>query len=188
MVSNELLLLIVPNDRIELNYLKLVGQELQSSFKFLFGQYSSLVSLKSPGEASQQTKRQLNSFFGLFFKRLLLVSQFPKFNSGHFVKGMHQHYLQSQANQQDTATQSILQDPSNRLFFRFLDKQHMHLFLEMRSKLTDQIPFYDLPISLKTEIDANLSDIEAQEYVGLVSISPTCILVPVKTPDYKALF
>lgn len=149
--SDEVMFLIVPADRMHIDYLSIAASEMQSTFKLLFGSYSSLLFMDK--EKMQATKRQLDSFFTYLFKRLQLASLFPNLDSS-------QSFITS------SGLFPNAQDPS--IHNKFLIKQHLNLLIEMRSKLIDSLPFLDLPYHIKTDLDATLSDLEAQEFVDIV--------------------
>ena len=47
-------------------------------------------------------------------------------------------------------------------------QRRLNFLLEIRSKFINSMPYLDLPTDLKFDLDATLSDIEAQEFVDLV--------------------
>lgn len=155
--SDEVMFLIVPADRIHVDYLSIAAHEMQSTFKLLFGSYSSLLFMDK--EKMLLTKKQLDSFFTHLFKRLQLASLFSNLDSS-------QSFMASSGG----GPFPNAQDPSMHIYNKFFIKQHLNLLLEMRSKLIDSLPFLDLPHHIKTDLDATLSDLEAQEFVDIVSV------------------
>ena len=56
-----------------------------------------------------------------------------------------------------------------RLQDKSMSLRRTNYLLEIRSKFINSMPYLDLPFEMKCDLDATLSDIEAQEFVDLVS-------------------
>ncbi len=128
----------------------MISKRLNETFRFTFGHiWDEMISandgLEMTNEDNQEVNRnlksQMDAFFSQINKRLKICSLFNTYKSEH------------------EATSNKLNAFNN-----------VEIFTEMRSKLIDKIPFYDLPFDLKCDLDSALNDLEAQEFVDLDNI------------------
>lgn len=128
------LVLVVPNDQIRLDYLKVIATNLNSTLQFTFGDLflkKDTESVKRTIDSSVKTKHQLDTFFSHLKHRFLSRNAKTK-----------------------------TQDKS-------ANKKRSNFLNTIKSKFINSIPFFDLPADLKCDLDATLSDIEAQEFIDL---------------------
>jgi len=138
--------MVVPNDQIRLDYLKVISKNLKNTLHFTFGDLfmkKSTECLKRTIDSHPKTKQQLDTFFSLLKHRFMSRN--------------------ASASLRKTQDKSLNKKRSN-----FLDT--------IKSKFINAIPFFDLPVDLKCDLDATLSDIEAQEFIDLVIILFFCLL------------
>lgn len=141
---------LVPTMHIDLTYFKMISKRLNETFRFTFGHiWNKMISVNDDHEMTNEDneevnrnlKSQMDAFFSQINKRLKISSLFNTYKSEH----------EATANKLNTFN-------------------NVQIFTEMRSKLIDQIPFYDLPFDLKCDLDSALNDLEAQEFVDLENI------------------
>ena len=169
---NGLLVFLVPANKIELDYFKVVSKELNETFKFTFGDMINKILLADDvvnnsdlnlnnyfnnlnNESNIKVIRnQFDMFFSQLSQRLVVASLFNLYNSLH-NKCMNINLVNNMQQKEQ------LSKLSNLSRFNFL--------IEMRAKFLNKIPYFDLPFDIKCDLDVAMSDIEAQEFFDLVS-------------------
>jgi len=127
---------------MNLDYLKVIAKNLNSTLQFTFGD---LFSTNSKTHARQQLhsnpklKEQLDTFFAQIKSRFLY----------HGPKRQHVH-----------------DNPGHN---KPLSSRRSNYFSAVKSKFINAVPYFDLPSQIKCDLDATLVDVEAQEFVDLES-------------------
>ena len=150
---NGILVFMVPSEHIDLNYFKILSQNLNDLFQFTFGNQIEKLLSNNENEInemnSKQVKLKMDCFFAQLKHTLNMSSIFNLFlNSGNNTK-------QSQQQKKYLANKMTNQ---NRIF----------IYSEMKSKFLNQIPYIELPYDLKTFLDMSIGAVEAQEMNDLV--------------------
>ena len=130
---------MVPFEQFHLNYLKVLAKNLNETLKFGFGDL--IGRLRNPSEETK-LKSELDAFFAQMKNRF---SHLPTMRTYNAIKN--------------------LVKPQNT---KIEKNSSVSRLIDMRSKFINKMPFLDLPFDLKTDLDATLSDVEAQEFVDLV--------------------
>jgi len=169
---NGLLVFLVPADKIELDFFKVVSKNLNDTFKFTFGDMINRILLTDDAttnadlnlynyfnnlnneEDIKLIRVQFDNFFSQLNQRLFISSLFNLYNSLH-NKSINTNLINNLQQKEQLSKLSNL----NR--FNFL--------IEMRTKFINKIPYFDLPHDLKCDLDLAMADIEAQEFVDLVN-------------------
>ena len=168
---NGLLVFLVPADKIELDYFKVVSKSLNETFKFTFGDMINKILLTDDATSNfdlnlfnyfnnlnneddiKRIRTQFDNFFSQLNQRLIVSSLFNLYNSIHNKCSNINLINNIQQKEQ-------LSKLSNLNRFNFL--------IEMRTKSINKIPYFDLPFELKCDLDMAMTDIEAQEFFDLV--------------------
>ncbi|CAF0843916.1 unnamed protein product [Brachionus calyciflorus] len=138
-----LLVILAPSDQINIHYFKILSKNLNETYKFTFGSstLTNLIFLDDDLESKKSTKTQLDTFFNNFHRRLLQSTQFNFFDSTYASPNLPKQILNYQ--------------------------EKTKCYNEMRSKIFDSIPFFELPHGLKIDLETLLSDLESQDFIGL---------------------
>ena len=181
---NGILVFLVPADKIELDYFKVLSTNLNETFKFTFGDMISRILLSDEATASDDLnlynyfnnlnneqgikliRTQFDNFFSQLNQRLFITSLFNLYNSIH-NKCMNTNLINNLQQKEQLSKLSNLNG------FNF--------FIELRTKFLNKIPYFDLPFDIKCDLDMAMSDIEAQEFVDLVSLSFLFFFLLLKT-------
>lgn len=169
------LVLIVPSEKIDLEYFKVVSKNVNDTFRFTFGSsINKMIYRKisdydlTEGSQLQQNyekreeivmiKSQLDKFFTQINKRLCESTQFELFNNR--LDDAKQNMISNSS--------SLKSTPDSRLLAY---ANRLNIYNEMRTKFLNSYPYYDLPFNIKTDLDSALVNLEAQEFVDLENTS-----------------
>lgn len=152
------LILLIPSEQISLNYLKVLARNLNKAFKFTFGDlFTRLVNERLDKRLSEQERLKINLELDAFFAQIKYryIPQAPT-------------TITTLMNRSTTGT--LLLPAQQQAQVRMQENiRRMNLLNELRSKFIDSVPYLDLPFELKCDLDLALNDLEAQEFVDLVT-------------------
>lgn len=162
-----LMVLIVPGEKISLDYLQIVAKNLNDTFQLIFGKniikklgkallddeiYDSQVETKEVCKI----KLELDRFFNQLNKHLNESSLFDLFDNT---------FDDSKANANNAT--SVMLNLMNANVQKLNNLNRFNIFNEMKGKFMQSIPIYDLPFNIKTDLHTALANLEAQEFVDL---------------------
>jgi hypothetical protein len=156
------LVLIVPSGRVDVDYLKVIGKNLNETFKFTFGEAAYMDELLGSKSMPERLKQELDMFFRHVDKHLHEASLFELFNN---------KWEDFKSNGNGVVSNLANKRPNNETSaggkLSWLNRYN--IFSDMRSKFCQSCPFFDLPFNIKTDLDTALANMEAQEFVDLDS-------------------
>ncbi len=163
--NNGQMVFIMPSENINESYFKKTAKNLNQTFKFTFGSIlpkllntynnsdNHLLDLNLVQDMNElnKIKIEMDSFFNSLNRKLSKSALFHLYNKENdFFKD-------------NTGLNNNQSDSSETLSY----ETRVELFDEMKTKIFDTIPFFDLPDALRTDLDTIMADLESQEFVDV---------------------